>query len=159
MTRLSGRQPLQVPHIVMVITSRSGLLIETRTILTGLKQFSIVCRIIYTRIYEFLEMIPFFSTLSNLLSWKSFLKCYEKLSKFKRGVDFQRFYFATSKHLQKIIEMCRFQKWIFVLTPREELADLMVKLPPRCIGPTRQNDLTSPRQSNPKGFLKSGAAI
>ena len=96
---------------------------------------------------------------SGVLSIIIHYRCCEKLSKFKRGVDFQRFYFAISKHLQEIIEMCRFQKWIFVLTPREELADLMVKLPPRCIGPTRQNDLTSPRQSNPKGFLKSGAAI
>ena len=118
MTRLSGTQPLQEPHIDMVITSRSGLLIETRTNLAGLKQFLMVCGVRLTRIYEFSwnDSILFDAFQSFILF--IILKYCEKMSKIKRRVILSSILFCNLNHIHEIfIENAQVSKWILYNRP------------------------------------------
>ena len=112
MTRLSGTQPLQTPHIDIVITRRSGLLIETRTNLTGLKQFPMVCGVSLTRIYEFSWNVFLLFDVFQLFVLFIILKYCEKISNFNRG-DFYIDFICNLHHIHENISLkWQVSKWI-----------------------------------------------
>ena len=112
MTRLSGTQPLQTPHIDIVITRRSGLLIETRTNLTGLKQFPMVCGVSLTRNYEFSWNVFLLFDVFQLFVLFIILKYCEKISNFNRG-DFYIDFICNLHHIHENISLkWQVSKWI-----------------------------------------------